>query len=154
MAMELTSSAFVDGGTLPRAHGREGGDRSPPLQVTGLPDGTTSVALVADDPGAVATTGRARDHWLVWGLAPEDGTVSVPAGWDATAAGAVEGRNYRGGTGYAGPERDRDDARALRVRAYALDHVPSVSAGGTKADLVAAMQSHVLDTAECRATYG
>jgi phosphatidylethanolamine-binding protein (PEBP) family uncharacterized protein len=78
--MKLTSSAFAEGQPIPRRHSCEGEDLSPPLSWTDLPDGTSALALIVDDPDA---PGGTFTHWLAW--AP------------------VEGPNDFGQTGYRGP---------------------------------------------------
>src|SRR5262245_66277495 len=65
MAFELTSSAFKAGDMIPRKHSCDGGDASPPLSWTEPPAGTTSLALIADDPDAAAGTWV---HWVLYDL--------------------------------------------------------------------------------------
>ena len=50
--MMLTSSAFTDGGTIPKRYTCEGQDAAPPLTWAGGPAGTKSFALIVDDPDA------------------------------------------------------------------------------------------------------
>jgi Raf kinase inhibitor-like YbhB/YbcL family protein len=90
----LHSSAFDHGGPIPRRHGCEGEDLSPPLSWSGAPEGTRSLALVVDDPDAPAGT---FTHWLAWALDP--GAKGLRDG--ETAPG--EGRDDFGTSGYRGP---------------------------------------------------
>jgi Raf kinase inhibitor-like YbhB/YbcL family protein len=92
--MELTSSAFAGGQPIPRRHGCEGEDLSPPLAWPEVPEGTSSLALIVDDPDAPSGT---FTHWLGWGLDPASG------GLGEGEAAPVEGRNDFGKTGYRGP---------------------------------------------------
>src|SRR5205807_7448151 len=71
----LTSPAFTDGGPIPKQYTCEGADQSPPLAWSGVPKGTLSVALVAEDPDA---RGRTFVHWTVSGIPPS--TTSLTAG--------------------------------------------------------------------------
>ena len=50
--MEITSSAFQEGGNIPSKFTCDGSDTSPPLQITGVPSEAKSLVLVADDPDA------------------------------------------------------------------------------------------------------
>ncbi|HMM86754.1 hypothetical protein [Azohydromonas sp.] len=50
--MELSSSAFADGGEILRRHTCEGDDVAPPLRWRGVPAGTASLVPIADDPDA------------------------------------------------------------------------------------------------------
>ncbi len=79
----VTSDACDDGGTLPAAHAKSGGDISPPLSWSGAPAGTRGYAVTCFDPDAPTPSGFW--HWTVIGI-PADVT-SLPA--DAGAAGGT-----------------------------------------------------------------
>ena len=57
-AMRLTSSAFADGGVIPRRFTCNGEDISPPLAWSDVPPGTRGFTLLCDDPDAPAGTWR------------------------------------------------------------------------------------------------
>lgn len=77
--MELTSSAFTDGGVIPDKHAQPGHDVSPPLSWSGAPDSTVSFVLIMRDIDAVSGDGTVDVlHWMVWGI---PGTMlSLPEG--------------------------------------------------------------------------
>ncbi|MBE0610118.1 MAG: YbhB/YbcL family Raf kinase inhibitor-like protein, partial [Dehalococcoidia bacterium] len=50
--MQLTSTAFEQGGRIPAKHTGEGEDVSPALAWSAAPDGTRSFAVVCHDPDA------------------------------------------------------------------------------------------------------
>src|SRR5438128_9145946 len=50
--MKLTSNAFSENQPIPIKHTCQGADISPPLKWTDVPPGTTSLALICDDPDA------------------------------------------------------------------------------------------------------
>ena len=52
MTLQLTSSGFSEGATIPAKYTCDGEDASPPLRWARLPVGTHSLALIADDPAA------------------------------------------------------------------------------------------------------
>jgi hypothetical protein len=52
LTITLRSSAFADGGSIPKAFTCDGSDRSPPLEWSGVPAAARSLALVCDDPDA------------------------------------------------------------------------------------------------------
>jgi len=93
----LTSSAFKDGGALPRAITCDGADRSPPLAWSGVPAGTMALVLVVDDPDA-----RDFTHWTVLDL-PAGATESLPAGVSPMSDTVSQGRNDFGKVGWGGP---------------------------------------------------
>lgn len=61
-----------------------------------MPAETESLALIIDDPDAMAPAGKVWDHRVVWNIPPD--TTSIPE--DATFDEAVEGQNDYGHTGY------------------------------------------------------
>ena len=65
MGMELTSTAFEGGQTIPSMYTCDGEDVSPPLTWTDPPEGTASFALIHDDPDAPMGTWV---HWVLYNL--------------------------------------------------------------------------------------
>ena len=59
-AMDLTSTAFGQGGMIPAKYSCDGSDVSPPLAWDNAPTGTKSFALICDDPDAPMGT------WVHW----------------------------------------------------------------------------------------
>lgn len=143
--MELTSSAFANGQSIPRRHSCEGEDLSPPLSWTEVPESTSSLALIVDDPDA---PGRTFTHWLAWGLDPATGGLSEgePA--------PVEGRNDFGETGYRGPcPPPGHGPHRYLFRLHALEEELGVEAGAGKAALERAVSGRSLAVAELMGTY-
>jgi len=154
MAFTLASSAFVHGSDIPRRNTCEGEEVSPPLTWGGVPDGTRSLALIVDDPDAPDPRAPKITwvHWVLFNLPPD--AEGLPEGV-ATAAlpqGTGEGLNDWKRTGYGGPYPPIGRHRYFH-KLYALDvrlddlHAP------TKADLLKAMEGHVLAQAELVGTY-
>ena len=52
MTLKLVSSAFTEGGAIPKKYTCEGQDVSPPLAWSGVPQGAKSLVLIVDDPDA------------------------------------------------------------------------------------------------------
>jgi Raf kinase inhibitor-like YbhB/YbcL family protein len=109
------SSDFKPGATMSRVHTCDGRDVSPPLHATGLPGATKEIVVTMHDPDA---PGGNFIHWGVAGLAPANGSLSLPAG--ATPAGAVLGRNSFGSLGYRGPCPPSGPAHRYVITVYAL----------------------------------
>lgn len=147
--MELTSSAFTTGQTLPAEYTCDGAGRSPPLAWSGAPPNTQSFALIIEDPDAPKGTFR---HW---------GVYDIPAAMhqlDADAAGSGELRQTNNGfgkPGYGPPCPPKGDApHHYQFRLLALD-VPRLS--GSPADVKAlldATDGHVVGNAELTVLYG
>ena len=66
--LKLTSSAFSDGGEIPREYGYNNETEQPPLAIFGIPDEAESLALIMDDPDAMGAVGKVWVLWVVWNL--------------------------------------------------------------------------------------
>lgn len=143
--LTLTSPAFEDGQPIPPRFTADGADVSPPLEVSGIPEGTASLALIMDDPDAPMGTWV---HWVVWNI--PSGTRRIEEG--RLPAGAVQGRNSWGRNAYGGPAPPSGTHRYF-FKLYALDCELDLSPGADKAALLAAMEGHVLAQAELMGTY-
>jgi len=65
--LKLTSSAFEDGGEIPRECGYKNGNISPHLKIL-VPAGTRSLALIMDDPDAMEPAGKVWVHWIMYNV--------------------------------------------------------------------------------------
>jgi Raf kinase inhibitor-like YbhB/YbcL family protein len=141
----LTSSAFTEGGTIPRRHTCDGEDRSPPLSWTAPPTGSRSLALILDDPDA---PGGRFIHWLAWGIPPDTGGLAEGE------AAPLEGRNDFGTVGYRGPcpPRGRGPHR-YRFRLHALGEELRLTSGTGAAELERVLTGNLLAAAELVGTY-
>lgn len=72
MSLTLTSTAFTEGGDIPRRHTCEGENVSPDLAWSGVPEGCQSLVLVIDDPDAPDPQAPRMvwDHWVLYNLPP------------------------------------------------------------------------------------
>lgn len=147
--LELTSPAFDDGEPIPDEHGYEAANVNPPLSISGAPDGTESLALVMDDPDAVEPAGHIWDHWVVWNIPV--GT-DIPEGWDPASAGAAEGTNDFGETGYGGPAPP-DREHTYRFTLYAVGTELDLPTAAGKDALETELKSKVLDETRLEGTY-
>lgn len=152
--MRITSSAFDDGGTIPREHAREGAENSPPLTVHDVPEEARTLALIVDDPDAPGTTWV---HWLLWGV-PAD-RAEIPEGVPGeniveSLGGARQGKNDFDEVGYGGPEPpEGHGTHHYRFTAYALSETIDLDAGAKREALESAMEGCILETARLTGTY-
>ncbi|WP_245156359.1 YbhB/YbcL family Raf kinase inhibitor-like protein [Agrilutibacter solisilvae] len=153
MSLQLTSSAFVANGDMPRQLTCEGGDRSPPLAWSVVPVDTKSFALIVDDPDAPdpAAPQRTWVHWVVYNL-PADVAALEEGASTQLPTGARDGRNDWGRTGYGGPCPPVGRHRYFH-KLYALDIELPAEPVLDKAGLERAMEGHVLARAELVGTY-
>lgn len=144
--MEASSSAFVPGERIPQAFTCDGEGLSPPFTVTGLPNGTVTVALIAGDPDVPTPELAAQNftHWLFWDAEPAERQLMVPR--DDTPEGAVEGENDGGSTGYTGPCPPAGSPPHRYVFTfYAVDTRLDLEEGANRSQLEAALEGHVLE---------
>jgi len=85
----LTSTAFDDGGGIPPRYTCVVDNVSPELAWSGVPAGTTSLALVLVDPDAQDFV-----HWVAWNLPPDStGFAEDVPGDPALADGTLQAEN-------------------------------------------------------------
>lgn len=152
--LTLTSSAFKPQGKIPAQYTCEGVDVSPPLAWSGAPEGTKSFALIVDDPDAPDPKAPKMTwvHWLVYNLPPAATRLAESAAIGGLPAGALEGVNDWQRTGYGGPCPPIGEHRYFH-KLYALDSMLPDLGKPTKAALEAAMQGHILASAQLIGLY-
>ena len=150
-AVQLTSSAFKEGGPIPTRHTCDGEDLSPPLKWTSVPPGTRGLALICDDPDAPVGTWV---HWVLYGLGPTATELKegVPA-TEKIPGGAIQGINDFKRLGYGGPCPPRGPAHRYFFKLYALDTEITLKPRSTKNDLLRAMEGHILSEGKFMGTY-
>jgi len=149
--MQITSPDFLPNSPIPDRYTCKGDDMSPPLDITGVPADTISLALIVDDPDAPdpAAPKVVWEHWVMWNIAPD--TTTIEAG--AVPAEAVQGTNSWGRADYGGPCPPIGTHRYF-FKLYALDNTLALGASSIKADLETAMQGHILARAELIGLHG
>lgn len=150
--MELTviSPVFQDGAMIPSKYTADGEDISPPLQFSGIPIGTKSIALINDDPDAPMGTWV---HWVVFNIPPDTASLEENMPSDPTLSnGARQGTTDFGSVGYGGPAPPSGTHRYF-FKIYALDTMLDLQPGAKKADLEMAMVGHVLAEAQIMGKY-
>lgn len=151
MSFILKSTAFPNGGAIPKKYTCDGADLSPALSWDDAPAGTESLALIVDDPDAPMGTWT---HWLIWNipakatLLPED-TPKM----NLLDNGARQGGNDFKRIGYGGPCPPSGKPHRYFFKLYALDARLDLKAGAGRNELQRAMDRHVLSQAEWMGTY-
>ena len=143
--LKLTSSAFSDGGEIPREYGYKNGNKVPPLTVSGIPEGTESLALIMDDPDAMEAVGKVWVHWIAWNMDPTNTELEN--------LDKIEGMTDFGEVGYGGPAPP-DKRHTYVFKLYALQSAPGpFYSKSTKADLEKAMEAHIIEQTQLTGTY-
>jgi Raf kinase inhibitor-like YbhB/YbcL family protein len=145
-AMNLTSAAFQDGGTIPTRFTCSGRDFSPPLRWSELPRGTRAFAVLMQDVDA--------DRFLHWGV------LDIPAALRRLAEGpvppeAVETKNSFGDAGWGGPcppEGDKPHHYVFAV--YALNQTLGLDSGASPDDVQNAVADHAIGRGTLKGLFG
>ena len=143
--LKLTSSAFEDGGEIPRECGYKNGNKVPPLTVSGIPEGTKSLSLIMDDPDAMEPAGKVWVHWVAWNIEPTTTELENLT---------TEGMTDFGEVGYGGPAPP-DKRHTYVFKGYALDTnlIHTLKKGFSKQELEDAMKGHILAEAKLTGTF-
>ncbi len=146
--LKLTSSAFSDGDEIPREYGYKNGNKIPPLTVSGVPEGTKSLALIMDDPDAMGAVGKVWVHWVVWDMLACDGILTTQG--NANSYGTTD----FGTVGYGGPAPpDKKHTYVFKLYALDLERIANVGEVSTKDDIEKAMEGHIIEQATLTGTY-
>jgi len=150
--LTLTSPAFDDGTRMPDSVGFVNENANPRLDIGGIPEGTASLVLILDDPDAEPVAGHTFDHWLVWDIDPDIG--SVPEGWSADGNGAVVGYNDFVEQDYGGPSPP-EGSHDYRFKLLALDSTLEMPPETRKARLgsAIAMEAEILGATQLVGSY-
>ncbi len=138
--MQVRSSAFPDGGTVPLRFTSHGENVQPDFQITGAPATTKSYAIIMHDI-EVALGGNPDDvtHWVAFNIP----SPTIPEG--KLPEGSVNGNNIRNQPGYMGsgaPLKDRFHHYVWEF--YALNANLELPAGATRDQVLQAMRGKVV----------
>ncbi len=154
MSLILTSTAFRHNGEIPEQYSCDGEDISPPLNWSGVPDGTKSLVLIVDDPDAPDPKAPKMTwvHWVLYNIPPNATGLPEAVATKNLPKGTLEGVNDWKRTGYGGPCPPIGRHRYFH-KLYALNTVLPDMQRPTKAKVESAMQGHILSETEIVGTY-
>ena len=152
----MTIPAFKDGADTPAKYSCSNAPSgvSPAIQWENPPAAAVSFAILFHEPGAHPQRGIYDiTHWLIWNLPAS--TRELPEGVPATAElanGARQAKGPRGDFGYFGPCPGSGGPRGgpafhYTYELYALDTMLDLPADSSRADVMKAMDGHILATA-------
>jgi Raf kinase inhibitor-like YbhB/YbcL family protein len=140
--MKIWSPAFKADNIIPQKYSSAGSDINPPITLEGIPQEARSLVLVIEDPDP--PTGS-WVHWIVY-------DIPVRSSIEENSVPGKEGLNDFHKTRYGGPWPP-DRKHRYRFVVFALDTILNIPPGTDKKDVVFAMNGHVIDVAECYATF-
>lgn len=137
--LKIASPAFGFGEQIPKQYTSDGDDVSPPLEISGVPEGTASLAVICHDPDAPLPHGHT--HWVLYAIPPD--VRSIPEGGGDHYA---EGDNEDGNRGYGGPAPPQGHGpHHYYFHVYALDEEIGVAPALTRKDLLDRMEGHIIE---------
>ena len=154
MTFTIRSSAFSHNDTIPGLYTCDGEDISPPLEWSGIPAGTKSLALIVEDPDAPdpAAPKMTWIHWVLYNIPSEAGNLEEDIATANLPPGTKEGKNNWGRTGYGGPCPPIGRHRYY-FRLFALSGILPDLGQPSRTQLEQAMTGQVLAEAELLGLY-
>ena len=144
--LRIKSPVFEGHKRIPDKHTANGENVAPPLEWSGVPEGTEAFAVVVHDPDAPLVDGFT--HWVAYGI-PGD-TTSLPEGGE----GPVQGVNSMGEEGYIGPAPPPGHGpHHYYFWVYALDQNLDLPPGLDRRSLLEQIEDHVIEQARFIGTY-
>jgi len=147
----LKSPGFQDMAVMPDRYTGKGANVSPPLEWSNPPPGTTSFAIIVNDPDAPNGT---FTHWLIYNLpAASTGLSEDVPKTELLADGSRQLANDFGRPGYSGPMPPPGSLHHYHFQLYALDRMLSSDNISSKSKLLDAMNGHVMAMVQLTGVY-
>ena len=145
-SLELSSPAFANGARLPERFTADGKGVSPPLVWRDPPAGTTSFALIVEDPDAPAPNPFV--HAVVWNIPADTRRLAegaIARDGDGGADGSDVGRSSFFTEGWLPPDPPTGHGSHDYVfQLFALRHTPALGPNPGRDELVEALEDNVL----------
>ena len=141
MEIKVTSPAFKEGEFIPKKFTCDGENLSPAIDWSEIPSSAKCLALICDDPDAPRGTWV---HWVIFNIPV--GTKGLPENFPHKSTlpdGSRQGINDSHEIGFDGPCPPGGVHRYF-FKVYALDKPVNLESGATKAQLLRAMEGHVV----------
>jgi Raf kinase inhibitor-like YbhB/YbcL family protein len=148
----VESPTMRTGEMMPRQYTPDGRNDSPPITWRNLPSGTRQIAVIIEDHGAGNPPPWV--HWIIYNIPgtatglpegiPIDPAAPMPPGLE----GATQGNNGWGRAIYRGPAPPAGRTNEYNTVVYALDAELNLPPALTRAELLAAMEGHIIGRGE------
>lgn len=144
--LRLTSTAFAEGGSIPRKYSCDGANVSPPLAWDGVPGDAMALVVIVDDPDASGFV-----HWVAFDI-PVAPNGELQEGASAADPGLLQGTNGFGKVGWGGP-CPPSGTHHYRFRLLAIRTALGLSGAPTAVAVLAAAKDKTLGEATLTARY-
>ena len=152
--MQLRSTAFADGESIPAKYTADGADVSPSLSWNDVPGNVEEFALIVDDPDAPRPDPWV--HWVMYRIPAQARALPEGVPTQPTYGQMVQGVNSwpRDNVGYRGPAPPKGHGlHHYHFKLYALDTQLDLQPGATKSDVVGAIEGHIIAEAQVMGRY-
>jgi Raf kinase inhibitor-like YbhB/YbcL family protein len=136
--IQVYAPDFPGNGMIPKRFSCQGLNVNPALQVEEIPQGTKSLAIIAEDPDA---PNGSFDHWILWNIMPQQ---NIPENMQS----GVKGLNGKHTLGYTGPCPPTGRHRYI-FKVYALDRLLELQEGANRKILLDSMKPYIIGGGEC-----
>ncbi len=152
MPMHLELKGIKDGGEIPREYTCDGENYSPEITIGEIPNGTKSLALIAEDPDAPVGL---FVHWVIYNLPSSSAAINERIERaEVTKDGYKQGKNDFGRTGYDGPCPPRGHGfHRYYFRLFALRTFPVLQGPVDRAKLLKSIEGTVIEEASAMGKY-
>lgn len=140
--MKITSTAFEDGGIIPKKYTCDGKNINPPLHIENIPKDAQSLAIIVEDPDAPSGI---FCHWVVW-------NIPIQADVKEDSTPGKEGITDFRKKGYGGP-CPPSGTHHYHFKVYALDNKLDLNTEITAHDLKEALDEQLISYGELIGTY-
>jgi Raf kinase inhibitor-like YbhB/YbcL family protein len=154
---KLMSSAYSEGGMIPTQYScADPNASSPALQWSNPSAGSMSFAVILHDTDAAPAKGTMDvTHWIFWNIPASSTMVAAGVKPDSSPDGIVQGKNVRNVNGFQPPcPPPGATPHHYIFELYALDAKLDLPAGSPRADLLKAMDGHVIGKATYVGLFG
>jgi Raf kinase inhibitor-like YbhB/YbcL family protein len=154
---KLMTSAYAEGSMIPTQYScADPNASSPALQWSNPPAAALSFAMIMHDTDAAPQKGTMDvTHWIFWNIPASSTSVEGAIKPDSSPDGIVQGKNIRNVNGYQPPcPPPGATPHHYIFEIYALDTKLDLAAGSARADLLKAMDGHVVGKATYVGLFG
>jgi hypothetical protein len=155
----VESPTMKSGEMMPRDYTPDGRNISPPLTWRNVPAGTREFAVLCEDYDAGNPPPFV--HWVIYRIpgtatgVPEGVPIDTRVAMPASIAGAVQGASgFQRRAMYRGPAPPAGRPHVYHFVVYALDAALDLAPGLTRAELLEAIDGHVIGKGEMTPIYG
>jgi Raf kinase inhibitor-like YbhB/YbcL family protein len=154
---KLMSSAYTEGSMIPTQYScADPNGASPAISWSNPPAAAVSFAVIFHDTDAAPMKGVMDvTHWIFWNIPATSTSVGAGVKPDSSPDGIVQGSNVRKVNGFQPPcPPPGATPHHYIFELYALDAKVDLPVGSSRADLLKAMDGHVIGKATYVGLYG